>query len=150
MLTENEKYHLEKLLKENPVNDNSSFIQEFQISHKIKQDIATYQQLYKKKKGNNDMDAGFLLLVQQKCKFTFEAYPDIFKKIISNDKAEMAMLATLLQSLELIEKKKKNQHEASAIVGKMLKTQFVDANISSSSPYPSPSLTWKEYNERNS
>ena len=115
------KEELQEVLKNTVAEDNHTEIELFQNSVKIKKDIQTFQTLLAK----DPLIKQNITLLRTECSFTFQAYPDIFQKIIQNDPTQMNILHEMLTSLELIEKKKKSQHEASIIVGRILQKKYV-------------------------
>lgn len=115
------KEQLQEVLKNTVAEDNHTEIEQFQNSVKIKKDMQTFQTLLSK----DPLIRQNMTLLRTECSFTFQAYPDIFHKIIQNDAGQLKILHEMLTSLELIERKKKSQHEASIIVGQILKNKFV-------------------------
>jgi predicted nucleic acid-binding OB-fold protein len=115
------KEELQKVLDNTVAEDNHTEIELFQNSVKIKKDMQTFQTLLSK----DPLIKQNMTLLRKECSFTFQAYPDIFQKIIQNDAGQLVILHQMLTSLELIEKKKKSQHEASVIVGRILQKKYV-------------------------
>ena len=143
MLSPDEQGQLQQLLTETAASDNSEHIQKFKISQKIKNDMALCRAT------RLAMGASHPQLVEalkEECNFTYTVYPMIFSKMLENDTEQINMLDAMLQSLQLIENKKNTQHEASVLVGKMLKTTFVDGQ---STPFREKKSSWKEFLENN-
>jgi hypothetical protein len=115
------KEQLQEVLTNTVAEDNHTEIELFQNSVKIRKDIQTFQRLL----ADDPLIKQNITLLRKECSFTFQAYPDIFQKIIQNDVTQMKILHEMLSSLELIEKKKKSQHEASIIVGRFLQKKYV-------------------------
>lgn len=143
MLSSDEQGQLQQLLAESAAADNSNDIQKLKISQKIKKDLAICRETRRAMGATHPQLAEVL---REKCEFTHTVYPMIFSKMLENDAGQMEMLDTMLQSLQLIERKKNTQHEASVIVGKVLKSTFVDGQ---STPFRAQKGTWKEFLENN-
>jgi hypothetical protein len=141
MLSSDEQGQLQQLLAETAASDNSEHIQKFKVSEKIKTDLA------KCRATRLAMGASHPQLdkaLRENCAFTHTVYPMIFSKMLENDAEQMQMLDAMLISLQLIEKKENTQHEASVLVGKMLKTTFVDGRSS----FREKKGSWKEFLEK--
>lgn len=143
MLSSDEQDQLQQLLAESAASDNSNDIQKLKISQKIKKDLAICRETRRAMGATHPQLAEVL---REKCEFTHTVYPMIFSKMLENDAEQMNMLDTMLQSLQLIERKKNTQHEASVIVGKVLKSTFVDGQ---STPFRAQKGSWKEFIENN-
>lgn len=141
MLSSDEQGQLQQLLAESAAPDNSDEIQKLKISQKIKTDLAMCRET---RRAMGATHPQLVEVLQEKCEFTYTVYPMIFSKMVENDAEQIKLLDTMLQSLQSIEKKKNTQHEASVIVGKVLKSTFVDGQ---STPFRAKKGTWKEFLE---
>jgi hypothetical protein len=120
-LTSQERLDLKKMLKESDAQDNTEHIRKVKHSVHIRDDIRKLDKLRQK---------GPLEESQSKeiAPFLFENYPDIFKKVV-NDELDLEIMSRLLTILKLIEDEKVDQHEASVLVGKLLKELYVDSAL---------------------
>jgi hypothetical protein len=96
---------------------------------------------------------------QIRCQFIYNTYPDIFKKMIK-DELDFGIFIKVIQILKLIEDKKTDQHEASVIVGKILKDMYIDSAVRCANhldedhkddkekPIQGNTTTWKEYKSK--
>lgn len=141
-ISSDEQDQLQQLLTESAASDNSKDIQKFKISEKIKKDLAI---CHETRRAMGATHPQLVEALQKKCEFTYTVYPMIFSKMVENDAEQMRLLDTMLQSLRLIEKKENTQHEASVIVGKVLKSTFVDGESTS---FRAKEGTWKEFFEK--
>jgi hypothetical protein len=126
-LSGEETIQLKKLIKSNSVEDNTKDIQKHLISTKLRQDISIFHNIiqnYSHLSMEKVHDK-----IKTQCIFLHNVYPDILNKLIQNDPNQIKILYQMLDSLDLIEKKNKNQHEASVIVGKILKKEYIDKKI---------------------
>jgi hypothetical protein len=120
-LTPQERLDLNKLLKQSDAEDNTEYIRKIKHSVKMRDDIRKLDTL--KQKGPIDKTNA-----QYCAPFLFENYPDIFNKII-DDELDLEIMTRLLIILKLIEDEKVDQHEASVLVGKLLKKLYVDSAL---------------------
>lgn len=157
VLSDYEKSQLKQMIEANDTKDMTDRIRETQNSLEIKRNI---QNIIKIKNENLELfksdKKSFEDLVLPHCGFLFKNFTDIYNKIIK-DEIDMKILNKLLDILKLIEDKKLDQHEASFMVGSVLKELYVDSAIKraekldeESSKYNKPKVTpkkisWKEY-----
>jgi hypothetical protein len=126
---------------------------------KIRDDIRTLETL-KKTDGHlrgSDPQA-FLDMCQRDAWFLFSNYTDIFNKVLK-DELDLGIMTQLLGILKLIEDGKVDQHEGSAMVGKILKELYVDSalrrgeNLDKEYPSETPiplegkKISWKEFKQ---
>tara|TARA_B110000305_G_C18857380_1_gene367215 strand:- start:22 stop:513 length:492 start_codon:yes stop_codon:yes gene_type:complete len=129
VLTDNEKFQLKKMIEANDTEDMTNKIREFKHSKQIRKDI---QNIIKYKNENmllfkTDKNK-FQELILKDCGFLFQHYTDVYNKIIK-DEIDIKILNRLLDILKQIEDKKLDQHEASFMVGKILKEIYVDCAV---------------------
>ena len=129
VLTESEKFQLKKMIEANDTKDMTDKIRENQHSIKIRESI---NMLIKLKNENMDLfltnKKGFEDIALPSCGFLFQHYTDIYNKIIK-DQVDIRILNKLLDILKKIEDNVVDQHEASFMVGTILKEMYVDSAI---------------------
>lgn len=117
---------LNRLIKENDVQDNTDKIKSLRHSPKIRNDVAVIQnikrQLETKEFAKLDKE------VIHKCSFLYSNYPNIYNKLLK-DEIDIKILYTFLDELAKIENGDQDQHEASYNIGMLLKTLYVDKKI---------------------
>ena len=125
MDSEQEKV-LNRLIKENDVQDNTEKIKSLKHSSKIRSDVAVIQNVKRQMKtkdfGKLDKEA------IHKCSFLYSSYPNIYNKLLK-DEIDIKVLYTFLDELAKIENGCQNQHEASYNIGMLLKAMYVDKKI---------------------
>ena len=172
MLTTQEKIDLKRLLEQNECEDNTDNIRKQKHSLKIKKDIDNFVRLKMEYFSNLPKDLTtinaeqsakiqktFEETAENKCKFLFETYPDIFRKMMKNE-LDISIFVKLTEVLKLIEDNKTGQHEGSVLVGRILKEMYLDsairradnADIRIDEEEPEPkvlgkSISWKEYKD---
>lgn len=119
-ITPQERLDLKKMLRESDAQDNTEHIRSVKHSVRIRDDIRALEKL--KKSGSSQINA------EGVAPFLNENYPDIFKKVLS-DELDLEIMSRLLTILKLIEDEKVDQHEASVLVGKLLKEMYVDSAL---------------------
>ena len=125
MDSEQEKV-LNRLIKENDVQDNTETIQTLKHSSKIRNDVAIIQNIKRqlKTKDFQKLDKEAI----HKCPFLYTSYPNIYNKLLK-DEIDIKVLYTFLDELAKIENGYQNQHEASYNIGMLLKSLYVDKKI---------------------
>jgi len=126
-MNDNERLHLQKMIKENNVEETTEKIRRLKHSHYIKDDVDKYLLLKKKysrlKKTNAEQ---FKKMAQKNCAFIYKNYLNLFNKLLT-DELDFKILATFLTILGRIEEGEIDQHEGSYEVGKILKELYVDS-----------------------
>ena len=125
MDSEQEKV-LNRLIKENDVQDNTEKIKTMKHSSKIRTDVAVIQNM-KRKLRTRDFKALDKEAIH-KCSFLYTNYPNIYNKLLK-DEIDIKVLYTFLDELAKIENGDQNQHEASYNIGMLLKSMYVDKKI---------------------
>ena len=128
-MNKTEKLQLDKMIKENNVEDCTNDIREKRHSQKIRDDVKKMLKLMKssarlRRRSETEFDD----LLVKNCQFLFNHYTDIYNKV----KKEEINLGTLWQFLDVlkqIENGKLDQHEGSHKVGKLLKTLYLDSAV---------------------
>jgi hypothetical protein len=152
MITPEERLDLKKMLKESDAQDNTEYIRRVKHSVKIRNDIRVLDKLTKTLPKEELEIVG-----KEKASFLYETYPDLFKKIVSEE-LDLAIMSRLLTVLKLIEDGNVDQHEGSVMVGKILKEMYVDSalkkckKLDEAQPEPEPEpkiegkpISWKQW-----
>ena len=159
-MNKTEKLQLDKMIKENDVEDCTNDIRQKRHSQRIREDVKNLLKLMKTKsrlrrRSENEYDD----LLVANCPFLFNSYTDIFNKI-KKEEINLSTLWKLLDVLKQIEDGKLNQHEGSHKVGKLLKTLYLDSAVrkadklnhereSGEEARPEPkNLSWAEYKKK--
>uniref|UniRef100_A0A6C0L1U1 Uncharacterized protein n=1 Tax=viral metagenome TaxID=1070528 RepID=A0A6C0L1U1_9ZZZZ len=154
MDSEQEKV-LNRLIKENDVQDNTETIKSLKHSSKIRNDVAIIQNIKRqlKTKDFQTLDKEAI----HKSSFLYTSYPNIYNKLLK-DEIDIKVLYTFLDELAKIENGSQNQHEASYNIGMLLKSLYVDKKIYPDSKKKQKSngkkkdnsnnLSYAEYKER--
>ena len=117
---------LNRLIKENDVQDNTDKIKSLRHSPKIRNDVAVIQNVKRQLKTKD-----FAKLDKEaihKCSFLYANYPNIYNKLLK-DEIDIKVLYTFLDELAKIENGDQDQHEASYNIGMLLKSMYVDKKI---------------------
>jgi ATP-dependent helicase/DNAse subunit B len=117
-----ESINLKKLLDQTDWEDNTVNIRRIKHSTKIRDDVRQIENLKVSWDGSGD----FIELCQSKCTFLYNNYTDIFNKAVKNE-LDLTIMTKLLTVLKMIEDEKLDQHNASVMVGKVLKELYVDS-----------------------
>jgi len=156
-LSESERLNLKRLINDSECEDNTEHIRKVKHSVLIRDDIrkldtlknaeaALKQSDFEKFKEKCTMEASFL----------YNNYTDIFNKMV-NDELDLTIMTKMLVILKLIEDEKVDQHEGSAMIGKVLKELYVDsatkrmdnldAKYEADKPIPmeGKKVSWKEF-----
>jgi len=154
-----ERLNLQKMIKENDVENNTNLIRSLKHSKLIHDDV---DRLLKLKKDNSRLAKSSPELFDQmcvsKCNFLFNNYTDIFNKV-KKDEIHLGILSQLISVLHNIEEGKLDQHEGSFEVGKLLKKIYIDSalkkadkldkNIKNSEKTKSiKNMSWKQFKEQ--
>ena len=157
-LNENERLDLKKMVNKAEAKDMTERIRKLKHSKLIKNDvnkIINMKLKYSRLKKNmlNDMAI-------KQCNFLFTNYTNIFNKLL-NDSIDVKLLDKFLGILNKIEMGEYNQHEASVLVGKVLKEIYIDSAIKEQTKYENSSkmnknikrnrknvkISWSEYKQ---
>jgi hypothetical protein len=124
-----EKLNLKRLIDESQCEDNTENIRKLKHSVKIRDDIRKIENLKKTNSALRSLQPEeFRELCQKECVFLFNNYTDIFNKILK-DEIDLLIMTKMLTILKLIEDSKVDQHEGSAMFGKVLKELYIDSAI---------------------
>ena len=125
-MDDTERLNLKKMVKEFKTEETTDKIRELKHSKKIKQDVNTMLMLKKKyPKLKKEM---LQTMAQNKCMFLWENYTNIFNKLFGGY-IDVEMLYKFINVLAKIEEGEYDQHEASMVVGKILKEIYIDSAL---------------------
>lgn len=119
------RLQLQKMIKANDVEDQTTLIRELKHSVVLKKDIATLLSL-KQKYGDDQDSLNMECMIE--CGFLFTYYTDIYNKV-RKDEIDLAILDRFLDVLGQIEDGEIDQHEGSFTVGTLLKELYVDSAL---------------------
>jgi hypothetical protein len=109
--------------------DNTSEIRKLKHSELIRDDIRKLELLkVKHAELMKTAPLKFQEMAQSEAFFLFSKYTDIFNKIIKNE-LDLDIMSQILYVLKMIEEEKVDQHEASVLVGKLLKELYIDSAL---------------------
>lgn len=162
-ISNQERIDLKRLISQTECEDNTENIRKLKHSSRILNDVS---KLVKFKKDNitlyNDKPEEFDLEAQTVANFLYVHYTDIYRRLIK-DEINLAILAKFLHILKGIEDGKVDQHEASVLVGRVLKELYLDSAVrhgenldkmySSQEPEPEPKnkgkeISWKDFKSK--
>ena len=160
-LNSNDRINLKDLVSQFDCDDNTDNIRKLKHSVLIRDDIRNLENLKLTESELRKWDTDkFTELCQEKCRFLFNNYTDIFNKVLK-DEINLDIMKKLLIVLKLIEDGKVDQHEGSAMVGKILKELYIDSAVKAADildnkydsekthPNDGMSISWKEYKRKN-
>ena len=120
------RLHLQKMVKEYGSEETTDKIRELKHSKLIKQDV---ERLLELKRKYVRMDKKTLLtMCENQCVFLWKNYTNIFNKLF-NDYLDLNILNKFIMVLSKIENGTYDQHEASALIGQILKEIYIDSAI---------------------
>lgn len=156
-LTDSERLNLKRLINDSECEDNTEHIRKVKHSVLIRDDVRKLDTL---KNTENALKTTDFEKFKEKCSteapFLYNNYTDIFNKMV-NDELDLTIMTKMLVILKLIEDAKVDQHEGSAMIGKVLKELYVDsatkrmdnldAKYEADKPVPieGKKLSWKEF-----
>ena len=121
-----ERLNLKKMVKEFKTEETTDKIRELKHSKKIREDVETMLMLKRKyPKLKKDM---LQTMAQNKCMFLWNNYTNIFNKLFGGY-IDVEMLYKFINVLAKIEEGEYDQHEASMVVGKILKEIYIDSAL---------------------
>jgi uncharacterized protein YbcC (UPF0753/DUF2309 family) len=158
-MNDSERIQLNKLIKNNDVEDMTAEIRKKCHSDKIKQDVLQMLELKKQHNAMNETNEETISnILEIKCSFLFNNYTDIFNRI-KKDEIEIPILNQFLKVLKDIEENKIDQHDGSYQIGKLLKKIYIDSAIIRSNKLdentkepisiPPVNISWKTFKKNN-
>ena len=154
-----ERLNLQKMIKENDVENNTNLIRDLKHSKKIHDEVDLLLQL---KKDNSRLAKSspeiFDQMCVSRCGFLFNNYTDIFNKV-KKDEIHLGILSQLITVLHNIEEGKLDQHEGSFEVGKLLKEIYIDSALKKADKLnnkvenrekkiPIKNISWKDFKKQ--
>ena len=124
-MDDKQRLQLQKMIKENNVEDQTELIRNLKHSHILQREINTMILL--KAKYRNDTDKIHFECINE-CNFLFTYYTDIYNKI-RKDEIDLNILNKFLNVLRRIEDGEIDQHEGSFLVGTLLKELYIDSAL---------------------
>jgi hypothetical protein len=124
-MNEKQKLQLQKMVSENNVVDQTELIRELKHSSIFKEEIAKMLILKNKYKGDQEK---IHYECMNECNFLFTYYTDIYNKI-RKDEIDLTILLKFVDVLRRIEERELDQHEASFLVGTLLKELYIDSAL---------------------
>ena len=124
-MDDNERLHLQKMIKANNVEDQTELIRSLKHSHLLQDDINNLLLIKNKYKNDPDKvnDEGL-----KECTFLFTYYTDIYNKV-RKDEIDLNILNRFLNVLRNIEDGEFDQHDGSYVIGSLLKELYVDSAL---------------------
>ena len=144
-----EKRKLDQMIAQNNTVDNTSNIRKERKSKQIRDCVAKIQNI--KRKHHNTRDFKVLDAEAMKsCGYLFTNFPNIYNKLLKYQ-IDVKILYQFLDELERVENGELNQHEASFVIGNILKEMYIDPRIDSEGNMkPTQKKESKKIKERNS
>ena len=119
-LSESERLNLKRLINDSECEDNTEHIRKIKHSVLLRDDIRKLDTL---KNVESSLKSSDFEKFKERCiteaPFLFNNYTDIFNKMI-NDELDLTIMTKMLVILKLIEDAKVDQHEGSAMMGKIM------------------------------
>lgn len=124
-----ERLQLDKMIKENNVQDYTKEIREKKHSGFLRAEVNKYVEFKKaNRKLRQTNPDEFERLLISRCQFLFNQYTDIFNRL-RKDELDLKIFNEFIDILERIEKSELDQHEGSFEVGKLLKKIYIDSAL---------------------
>jgi hypothetical protein len=142
-----QRLQLHELIKQNNSVNNTDLIRELKHSNIIRKEVQTIENL--------KLVYADLEILQseciKKCYLLYENYTVIFNRLLKN-RVDIDVLYTFLDTLQMIEDGKMDQHEASFEIGTLLKKMYIDPRIEDKPPEYKPpiNITWQEFKKLSS
>lgn len=131
-MNELDRLNLQKMISTNDVKDCTGEIREKKHSKLIKENVEALIFLKSKYARLSESNPNqFDNMCTSKCKFLFNNYTDIFNRV-KKDEIDLNILYNFIEILKKIENNEMDQHEASFLVGKLLKEMYIDSALKKS------------------
>ena len=130
-ISNQERIDLKRLIAQNgdDVVDNTDRIRKLKHSTRIQNDLSAFVKFKKENmKMYQEQPKEFEMEAQSVANFLYVNYLDIFNRLIK-DELNLAIFAKFIHVLRGIEDGKVDQHEASVLVGKILKELYLDSAV---------------------
>jgi hypothetical protein len=158
-LKDEERLHLDKMIKSYDADDNTEKIRKLKHSKKIKEEVERLVNL-KKKYSRMELTnkQQFEKLLISHCNFLWSNYTNIFNRLLKNE-LNLQILNKFINKLQEIEEGLTDQHEASVDIGKILKELYIDSALRKEKNYemeenggkpkkerkPVSNITWSKF-----
>jgi len=152
-MNDKQRLHLQNMIKDNNVQDQTELIRTLKHSHVFRMEIDNMIKIKDKYRGDYDKISEECI---NECSFLFTYYTDIFNKL-KKDEIDINILNKFVDVLRKIEENELDQHEASFLVGTILKELYIDSalkkadklNENAEKPIepikPNVQVSWKQY-----
>ena len=130
-MNKEQQRQLEKMIKENNVQDNTQNIRNEKKSGKIRECVDRILEIKKDFSFSDNDNPSFKQLDEKcmcECSYLFINFPNIYNKLLK-DEIDVNILYRFLHELSLVENGVKNQHEASFTIGELLKKMYIDKRL---------------------
>lgn len=128
-LSDDERLNLKKMMSEMDYVDNTETIRRLKHSVKIRDNIRKLEDL---KREHSTMRVTspeqFFNIVITECKFLYDNYTDIFRRLMK-DEIDISIMSKILIVLKLIEEGHLDQQDGSIRVGRLLKELYLDSAV---------------------
>jgi Glu-tRNA(Gln) amidotransferase subunit E-like FAD-binding protein len=121
-----DRLNLKKLITEYKPEETTNKIRDLKHSMKIKNDVETI--ILTKRKYSKLKKETVEQMCSNKASFLFNTYYNIYNRLMK-DQLNLEILGRLIMVLKSIEEGKYDQHEASTIVGQILKEMYIDSAL---------------------
>tara|TARA_B100000902_G_C27216821_1_gene867461 strand:+ start:423 stop:944 length:522 start_codon:yes stop_codon:yes gene_type:complete len=129
ILSNEQRLHLQNMMNENNIEDNTNNIMKTKHSNLIRTDVNHLKFIKNKyKELETENPEEFDNICVRECEFLFNNYTDIFNKI-KKDIIDLNILDYFLKTLKKIEDGELDQNEGSYLVGVLLKKIYVDSAL---------------------
>ncbi len=128
-MDEKTRLNLQEMIKSSDATDNTAKIRELKHSKLIKNDVERLLNLKKKYTRMATLEPKkYEKIIVSHCNFLFTNYTNIFNRLMK-DELNINILHKFIAVLRDIEDEKFDQHEASVVVGQVLKELYVDSAL---------------------
>jgi hypothetical protein len=121
-ISDQERLDLRKLARQNEATDYTDSIRRVKHSRKLAEDLLTISTRANEGKPLTTEEG------QIACSFLHGTYPDIFQRAISNQ-LDMKLMSRFLLVLKRIEDGELESHEGGLLIGKLLKSIYIDSAL---------------------
>jgi len=128
-LSDDERLNLKQMMSEMEYVDNTETIRKLKHSIKIRDNIRKLEDLKREYSGMRvSSPEQFFNIVIVECKFLYDNYTDIFRRLMK-DEINIEIMSKLLIVLKLIEEGHLDQQDGSVRVGRLLKELYLDSAV---------------------
>jgi hypothetical protein len=128
-MNEKDRLQLQKMIKENDVEDQTNKIRTLKHSLLIKADVSKLAKIaFSKKELRISNVEKYNQMCMSECRFLYNNYTDIYNKVKSEE-LNLAILGRFLDVLSKIENEEIDQHEGSYAIGLLLKEMYIDSAL---------------------